>query len=205
MKILGKKVGMSQVFDKNGVALPITVVKAGPCIVTQIKTQEIDGYSSIQLGYLPVNKKSVTKPYSGHFIRNKLLPTRILKEFRTVRSEEFVLGQILTIDSFINTTSVRVTARSIGRGFSGCQKRHHFTRGPMTHGSKNHRRPGSIGQGSTPGRVFPGKKMAGRSLNKSVTIKNLKVVHIDSENNILIIKGAIPGKVGGLLSIQSDD
>jgi large subunit ribosomal protein L3 len=111
----------------------------------------------------------------------------------------------LTVDSFSDVKSVCVTGRSIGRGFSGCQKRHHFTRGPMTHGSKNHRRPGSIGQGSTPGRVFPGKKMAGRSLNKVVTVKNLKVVHVDSENNILIIKGAIPGKVGGLLSIQSDD
>lgn len=205
MKILGKKIGMSQIFDKNGSALPITVIKAGPCIITQIKTPESDGYSSIQLGYLPVNKKSVTKPYLGHFSKKNLLPTKILKEFRVDCPEEFDIGQILTVDSFSDVKSVRVTGRSIGRGFSGCQKRHHFTRGPMTHGSKNHRRPGSIGQGSTPGRVFPGKKMAGRSLNRVVTVKNLKVVHVDSENNILIIKGAIPGKVGGLLSIQSDD
>jgi large subunit ribosomal protein L3 len=201
--ILGTKLGMAQIFNQSGNSLPVTIIKVGPCIVTQIKTLPSDGSSAIQVGYLPINKKTANKPYMGHFKKVGVFPTRLLREFRVTSTEDFQLGQLLTVDDFRKISKVDISGRSIGRGFQGCQKRHHFTRGPMTHGSKNHRRPGSIGQGSTPGRVFPGKKMAGQLGNKSVTVKKLNVIHVDSDKNILVIKGAVPGKTGSLLKIQA--
>ena len=168
--ILGTKIGMTQIFDTNGLAIPITVIKAGPCVVTQIKDSLSDNYSSIQVGFLEKKKlKKVKKTEEGYFCKIGLEPFNFLKEFRLNDLENYNLGQILTVDLFQIGQLVNVTGKNIGKGFSGLQKRHNFARGPMTHGSKNHRAPGSIGAGTTPGRVFPGKKMSGQHGNKNIT------------------------------------
>ena len=199
--LLGNKIGMTQIFDKSGNILPVTILKVGPCVVTQIKTKSKDGYNSIQIGYKNVLSKSLTQPELGHLKKSNIQPLKYLKEFRIDDHSEFEVGQILKVDVFSPDQFVNVRGKSIGKGFSGLQKRHNFTRGPMTHGSKNHRAPGSIGMGTTPGRVLPGKKMAGQLGNKIVTIKKLKVIQLNLEENILIIKGSIPGKPGNLVSI----
>ena len=199
--LLGNKIGMTQIFDKSGNILPVTILKVGPCVVTQIKTKSKDGYNSIQIGYKNVLSKSLTQPELGHLKKSNIQPLKYLKEFRIDDNSEFEVGQILKVDVFSPDQFVNVRGKSIGKGFSGLQKRHNFTRGPMTHGSKNHRAPGSIGMGTTPGRVLPGKKMAGQLGNKIVTIKKLKVIQLNLEENILIIKGSIPGKPGNLVSI----
>ena len=199
--LLGNKIGMTQIFDESGNILPVTILKVGPCIVTQIKTKSKDGYDSIQIGYKNVLSKSLTQPELGHLKKSNIQPLKYLKEFRITDNHEFEVGQILKVDLFSPDQFVNVRGKSIGKGFSGLQKRHNFTRGPMTHGSKNHRAPGSIGMGTTPGRVLPGKKMAGQLGNKIITIKKLKVIQLNLEENILIIKGSIPGKPGNLVSI----
>ncbi len=199
--ILGKKLGMTQVFDEAGNAIPVTVVQAGPCVVTQIKTPDTDGYASIQLGFDEVTEKALNKPKVGHLARSGSAPLRHLKEYRVDVADGFELGQAVTADTFTQGQLVDVTGKSMGRGFAGYQKRHKFRRGPMAHGSKNHRAPGSTGAGTTPGRVYPGKRMAGQMGNARVTIRKLEVVRVDSDRNLLLIKGAIPGKPGGLLSI----
>ena len=199
--LLGNKIGMTQIFDESGNILPVTILKVGPCVVTQIKTKSRDGYDSIQIGYKNVLSKSLTQPELGHLKKSNIQPLKYLKEFRINDNHEFEVGQTLKVDLFSPDQFVNVRGKSIGKGFSGLQKRHNFTRGPMTHGSKNHRAPGSIGMGTTPGRVLPGKKMAGQLGNKIITIKKLKVVQLNLEENILIIKGSIPGKPGNLVSI----
>ncbi|YP_003359250.1 ribosomal protein L3 (plastid) [Cryptomonas paramecium] len=199
--ILGTKVGMTNVFDPSGVAIPGTIVKVGPCIVTQVKTVPKEGYSSIQLGYFSVAKASLSKPELGHLKISNSQAVRYLREFRVDSPDENLLGQEVTVSKFSVGDRVSVAGKSVGKGFSGTVKRHHFTRGPMTHGSKNHREPGSIGMGTTPGRVFPGKRMAGRLGGKKVTIKNLRVVFVSLENNFLVLKGSVPGKKGSLLRI----
>ncbi len=202
--ILGTKVGMTQVFDKEtGNAIPVTVVKAGPCVVTQIKTKETDGYSSVQIGYGEVKEKALSKPELGHLKKVGASPLRHLKEYRLEKAGDYELGKALDISKIFNTdTTVDVSGKAMGRGFAGYHKRHNFKRGLMSHGSKSHRAPGSTGAGTTPGRVYPGKKMAGRYGGKQVTTRKLKVVKIDVEQNLLLIKGAIPGKPGSLLSIS---
>lgn len=202
--ILGTKVGMTQVFDKEtGDAIPVTVVQAGPCVVTQIKTKETDGYNSIQIGYGEVKEKALSKPEIGHLKKVGASPLRHLKEYRLDKTEEYELGKALDIAEIFNTeTTVDVSGKTMGRGFAGYHKRHNFSRGLMSHGSKSHRAPGSTGAGTTPGRVYPGKKMAGRYGGKQVTTRKLKVVKVDAEQNLLLIKGAIPGKPGSLLSIS---
>jgi large subunit ribosomal protein L3 len=199
--LLGNKIGMTQIFDESGNIIPVTILKVGPCIVTQLKTESKDGYDSIQIGYSNVSSKSLTQPELGHLQKSNIQPLKYLKEFRVNNIEEFEIGQVLNVDSFSPGQLVNIKGKTVGKGFSGLQKRHNFTRGPMTHGSKNHRAPGSIGMGTTPGRVLPGKKMSGQLGNKIRTIKKLKVIQINSEENILIIKGSIPGKPGNLLSI----
>jgi large subunit ribosomal protein L3 len=199
--LLGNKIGMTQIFDESGNIVPVTILKVGPCIVTQIKTQSKDGYNSIQIGYGNVSNKTLTQPELGHLQKSNIQPLKYLKEFRINEGDTFEVGQILNVDSFSLGQLVNIRGKSIGKGFSGLQKRHNFTRGPMTHGSKNHRAPGSIGMGTTPGRVLPGKKMAGQLGNKITTIKKLKVIQINPEENILVIKGSVPGKPGNLLSI----
>jgi large subunit ribosomal protein L3 len=199
--LLGNKIGMTQIFDESGNIIPVTILKVGPCVVTQVKTQSKDGYDSIQIGYGNVSSKTLTQPELGHLQKSNIQPLKYLKEFRVNEDNEFKIGQVLNVDSFLPGQFVNIRGKSIGKGFSGLQKRHNFTRGPMTHGSKNHRAPGSIGMGTTPGRVLPFKKMSGQLGNKITTIKKLKVIQIDSEENILVIKGSVPGKPGNLLSI----
>ena len=199
--LLGNKIGMTQIFDETGNIIPVTILKVGPCIVTEVKTTEKNGYNSIQVGYGDVSSKSLTQSELGHLQKSNIQPLKYLKEFRINQESEFEIGQVLNVDSFEPGQLINIQGKTIGKGFSGLQKRHNFTRGPMTHGSKNHRAPGSIGMGTTPGRVLPGKKMAGQLGNKIITIKNLKVIQINSEENILVIKGSVPGKPGNLLSI----
>ena len=199
--LLGNKMGMTQIFDEAGNIIPVTILKVGPCVVTQVKTKEKDGYDSIQIGYGIVSNKSLTQPELGHLQKSNIQPLKYLKEFRINNKDEFHIGQILNVDSFVPGQLVNVQGKSVGKGFSGLQQRHNFARGPMTHGSKNHRAPGSIGMGTTPGRVLPGKRMAGQLGNKITTIKKLKIIQINSEENILVIKGSVPGKPGNLLSV----
>jgi large subunit ribosomal protein L3 len=170
--------------------------------VTQIKTAETDGYNAVQLGYAQVSSKILNKPQIGHLEKVGVPLLRYLHEYKVSDTNELTLGQNLGVDIFEAGNLVDVTGKSIGKGFAGLQKRHNFGRGPMTHGSKNHRAPGSIGAGTTPGRVYPGKKMAGQLGAKQVTIKKLKVLIVDAENNLIIVKGAVPGKPGNLISIQ---
>ena len=203
--LLGNKIGMTQIFDESGNIIPVTILKVGPCVVTQVKMKSKDGYDSIQVGYGNVPSKSLTQPELGHLQKSNIQPLKYLKEFRTTEEDQFSIGQVLKVDSFSPGQFVNIRGKSIGKGFSGLQKRHHFTRGPMTHGSKNHRAPGSIGMGTTPGRVLPGKKMAGQLGNKMTTIKKLKIIQTNPEENILVIKGSVPGKPGNLLSIVPSD
>lgn len=199
--LLGNKIGMTQIFDESGNIIPVTILKVGPCVVTQVKTKSKDGYNSIQIGYGNVSTKALTQPQLGHFQKSDIQPLKYLKEFQTTEENEFSIGQILNVDSFSPGQLVNIRGKSIGKGFSGLQKRHNFARGPMTHGSKNHRAPGSIGMGTTPGRVLPGKKMAGQVGNKITTIKKLKIIQINLKENVLVLKGSVPGKPGNLLSI----
>lgn len=199
--ILGTKLGMTQVFDESGKAIPVTVIQAGPCTITQVKTPQTDGYSAIQVGYGDVSQKALTKPELGHLTKAGASPVRHLHEYRLDSAAEFELGQQLKADTFTPGQTVDVIGTSIGRGFAGYQKRHNFKRGPMSHGSKNHRAPGSTGAGTTPGRVYPGKRMAGRLGGGQVTIRKLTVVRVDVDRNLLLIKGAIPGKPGALVNI----
>jgi len=199
--LLGNKIGMTQIFDESGNIIPVTILKVGPCVITQIKTEIKDGYNAIQVGYSNTSNKSLTQPELGHLQKSNIQPLKYLKEFRVDTVEDFEVGQVLNVDLLSVDQLVNIKGKTVGKGFSGLQKRHNFTRGPMTHGSKNHRAPGSIGMGTTPGRVLPGKKMAGQLGNKLTTIKKLKVIQLSSEENILIIKGSVPGKPGNLLSI----
>ena len=199
--LLGNKIGMTQIFDESGNIIPVTILKVGPCVITQIKTELKDGYDSIQIGYGNISAKSLNQPELGHLQKSNIQPLKYLKEFRVDETSEFSTGQILDISSFSPGQLVNIRGKTVGKGFSGLQKRHNFARGPMSHGSKNHRLPGSIGMGTSPGRVLPGKKMAGQLGNKITTIKKLKVIQINSDENILVIKGSVPGKPGNLLSI----
>jgi large subunit ribosomal protein L3 len=201
--LLGNKIGMTQIFDESGNIIPVTILKVGPCVVTQVKTILKDGYNSIQIGYGKISSKSLTQPELGHLQKSNIQPLKYLKEFRLNENlDQFEIGQILNVDSFSVGQLINIRGKSIGKGFSGLQKRYNFARGPMTHGSKNHRAPGSIGMGTSPGRVLPGKKMAGQLGNKVTTIKKLKVIQTNSDENILVVKGSVPGKPGNLLSIM---
>ena len=200
--IIGNKIGMTQIIDESGNMVPVTILRAGPCIVTQIKTLETDGYNAIQLGYGNVSSKALTKPQKGHLEKIGAPLLQYLHEYKTEAVNDFTLGQVINSSIFESGNLIDVTGNTNGKGFSGLQKRYNFGRGPMAHGSKNHRAPGSIGSGTTPGRVFPGKKMCGRLGGKQITVKKLKVLLVDIENNLVIVKGAVPGKLGNLLSMQ---
>ena len=199
--LLGNKIGMTQIFDETGNIIPVTILKVGPCIVTQVKTTLNDGYSAIQVGYGNVLAKSLTQSELGHLQKSNIQPLKYLKEFRVNDSANFNVGQVLDVNSLSAGQLINVTAKSIGKGFSGLQKRHNFARGPMTHGSKNHRGPGSIGMGTSPGRVLPGKKMAGQLGNKITNVKKLMIIQVNNDENILVVKGSVPGKPGNLLTI----
>ena len=195
---------MTQLFNKKGSSTPVTIIQLGPCIVTQIKDIKSDGYRAIQVGYLEVNKNKLKKPELGHLNKANLPTLKYLHEYRVNSLNNIQVGQILTVEEFKVGHLVKISGLSIGKGFTGYQKKHHFSRGPMTHGSKNHRQPGSIGAGTTPGRVFPGKKMAGRTGHNKVTIKNLQIIDIHPEENTIIVKGAIPGKRGSIVSLKKN-
>ena len=198
---LGTNLGMTQVFDDTGNAVPVTVIQAGPCVVTQIKTEQTDGYSSVQVGYGEVKEKALNRPKLGHLKKSGASPVRHLREYRVDDTGEFEIGQAVAADRFEAGQLIDVSGISIGKGFAGNQKRNNFRRGPMSHGSKNHRAPGSTGAGTTPGRVYPGKKMAGRMGGEKVTVRKLSVVRVDSDRNLLLVKGGVPGKAGSLLNI----
>ena len=203
--LLGNKIGMTQMFDESGNIVPVTILKMGPCIVTQIKTVLDNNYNAIQVGYGNSSSKYLTQPELGHLQKSKIQPLKCLKEFRLDNPEEFKIGQVLNLDLFAPGELIDITGKSSGKGFSGLQKRHNFSIGPMSHGSKNHRAPGSIGMGTSPGRVLPGKKMAGQLGNKITHIKKLKIIQVNTDENILVVKGSVPGKPGNLLSITASE
>lgn len=199
--ILGKKLGMSQFFDDEGRSIPVTLIEAGPCRVTQLKSTGTDGYTAVQLGFGEVREKLVNKPSRGHLAKSGDELLRHFKEYRVENLEGLELGAPVTVGAFEPGQKVDVSGDSMGRGFSGYQKRHGFSRGPMSHGSKNHRLPGSTGAGTTPGRIYPGKRMAGRYGGKQTTTRGLTVLKVDVERNLLVVKGSVPGKPGTLLNI----
>jgi len=201
--LIGKKIGMTQIFDEKGKVVPVTVVEAGPCVVSQIKTVETDGYTAIQVGFGDVKPKHVTKPLQGHFKKADVAPKRILKEFRFDDCSAYELGQIIKADVFEAGNKVDVTGKSKGKGYAGVIKRWNFGRLKETHGSGPvARHGGSMGACSSPSRVWKGKKMAGHLGAEKVTVQNLTVVKIDAENNLLAIKGAVPGPNGGYVVVK---
>ena len=199
--VIGKKVGMTQIFDEQGLAIPVTVIKVDETVVTQVKTVETDGYNAIQVGTIAAKEKHLTKAQLGHFKKNNLSNYRHLQEFRVENPQDYKVGDKVELSVLDNIEKVDVTGKSIGKGFQGTVKRHNFGRGPMAHGSKNHREPGSIGAGTTPSRVIKGKRMAGNMGNERVTITKLKLVKVDSENGLVLVKGSVPGCEGRLVTI----
>ncbi len=191
--ILATKVGMTQIFSENGVLTPVTVLQAGPCVVTQVKTTENDGYEAVQVGFGEIREKLVNKPRKGHFAKANVGVKRFLREFKLENAADYSLGQEIKVDIFSEGDHVDATGTSKGKGFQGAIKRHGLHRGPMKHGSKYHRHAGSNGAATSPGRVFKGKHMPGQMGNVKVTVQNLEVVRIDTENNIILVKGAVPG------------
>jgi len=203
LSLFGRKIGMMQLFKENGSISPATIIKITPNQVSQIKTIKTDNYNAVQIAYDRVSTSScIKKPQLGHLKKSSDLIFNSFGEFHTPNPQEFKIGQSLTVNEFSLGHFVQVSGKSSGKGFSGNQKRHRFSRGPMTHGSKNHRLPGSIGAGSTPGRVYPGKKMAGRLGGKKVTIKTSEVLCINKKEDLLILSGSLPGKRNSILKIQ---
>ncbi|MFZ2173558.1 MAG: 50S ribosomal protein L3 [Rhodococcus sp. (in: high G+C Gram-positive bacteria)] len=202
--ILGTKLGMTQVFDENNRIVPVTVVKAGPNVVTQIRTEERDGYSAVQLAFGAIDPRKVNKPKSGQFTKAGVTPRRHVVELRVADTSEYEVGQELTAEVFEDGAYVDVTGTSKGKGFAGTMKRHGFAGQGASHGAQAvHRRPGSIGGCATPGRVFKGMRMSGRMGSDRITTQNLSVHKVDAENGLLLIKGAIPGRKGGLVIVKS--
>jgi 50S ribosomal protein L3 len=202
--ILGTKLGMTQLWDENNKVVPVTVIQAGPCVVTQVRTPEKDGYNAVQLGYGAIKAKKVTKPDAGHFAKADVTPRKHLLELRTANASEFTLGQELTAELFAGGEFVDVTGTTKGKGTAGVMKRHGFGGLKASHGvHRKHRAPGSIGGCSTPGRVFKGLRMAGRMGNAKVTVQNLKIHAVDTERGLLLVRGAIPGNNGSLVVVRS--
>ena len=201
--VIGTKLGMTQIYDETGLCIPVTVVAVEKAVVTQVKTKETDGYEAIQVGVVSAKEKHLTKAQIGHFKKNNLENFRHLQEFRVEDASKFEVGQVISLEEVLaNVQKVDVTGRSIGKGFQGTVKRHNFSRGPMGHGSKNHRAPGSIGAGTTPSRVVKGKRMAGNMGNEKVTVTKLTVAKVIADKNLLLIKGAIPGPEGKLVTVK---
>ncbi len=200
--ILATKVGMTQIFDAEGVLIPVTVLQAGPCVVTQVKTEENDGYSAVQVGFVDKREKLVNKPMQGHFNKAGVSYKRFVREFRFENAEEYSIKDEIKVDIFAAGDKVDATGISKGKGFQGAIKRHGQSRGPMTHGSKYHRHAGSNGACSDPSKVFKGKKMAGHMGHRRVTVQNLEVIQVDAEKNLLLVKGAVPGPRKSLITIK---
>ncbi len=200
--ILATKVGMTQIFNENGVLTPVTVLAAGPCVVTQVKTVENDGYDAIQVGYGQIRENLVSKPLKMHLAKSGSGVKRYLKEFRVDNASEYELGQEIKVDVFAEGDRIDATGISKGKGFQGAIKRHGLSRGPMKHGSKYHRHAGSNGAATSPGRVFKGKHMPGQMGNVRVTVQNLEVVRVDAENNVILVKGAVPGPKKAMIVLK---
>ncbi|MGL5437824.1 MAG: 50S ribosomal protein L3 [Lachnospiraceae bacterium] len=200
--ILATKVGMTQIFNEEGVLTPVTVLQAGPCVVTQVKSLENDGYKAVQVGFVDKREKLVNKPLKGHFDKAGVSYKRFVREFRFDNAEEYSVKDEIKADIFAAGDKIDATAVSKGKGFQGAIKRHGQSRGPMTHGSKFHRHAGSNGAASDPSKVFKGKKMPGHMGNKQVTIQNLEIVKVDAENNLLLVKGAVPGPRKAMVTIK---
>lgn len=200
--ILGRKLGMVQFFDEEGRALAATVIQASPSVVVQVKHEARDGYNAIQLGWGPVKERRVTKPLAGHFKRAEITPRRILREFRVADPEQFKPGQELGVELFQVGEEIAVSGRSRGKGFQGVMKRHGFAGGPKSHGSNFRRRPGAIGTIRGTGRVFKGQRMAGRTGNERITVKGIKVLKVDPERHLIVVRGAVPGAKGGILELR---
>lgn len=200
--ILATKVGMTQIFNEEGALIPVTVLQAGPCVVTQVKTEENDGYSAVQVGFADKRENLVNKPEKGHFDKAGVAPKRYVKEFRLEDAESYEVGQEIKVDAFAAGDHIDATAVSKGKGYQGAIKRHGQSRGPMAHGSKYHRHAGSNGAASDPSKVFKGKKMPGHMGHVQVTVQNLEVVKVDAENNLLLVKGAVPGPKKSLVTIK---
>ena len=200
--ILATKVGMTQIFNEDGVLVPVTVLQAGPCVVTQVKTVENDGYKAVQVGFVDKREKLVSKPVKGHFDKAGVSYKRFVREFRFENAEEYSVKDEIKADIFANGDKVDATAVSKGKGFQGAIKRHGQHRGPMAHGSKFHRHQGSNGSATTPGRVFKGKGMPGQMGHKQITVQNLEVVKVDAENNLILVKGAVPGPKKCLVTVK---
>jgi large subunit ribosomal protein L3 len=202
--ILGTKLGMTQVFDETGQVVPVTVVQAGPCVVTAVRTPDNDGYSAVQIGFGEINPRKVTKPVAGLFEKAGVTPRRYVAEIRTEGASEYTLGQEITATLFEKGQRIDVTGKSKGKGFAGVMKRHHFKGLSASHGTqRKHRSPGSIGACATPSRVFKGVRMAGRMGAEKTTVQSLTVHAVDSDKNLLLIKGAVPGPRGGLVVVRS--
>ena len=200
--IIGKKVGMTQIFDETGKVIPVTAIEAGPCVIAQIKTVETDGYDAVQLGFGDVKESKINRPEKGHFTKGNVTPKKHLREFRLDSLEGLKVGDELKADVFSVGDRVDIQGTSKGKGFQGVIKRHGQSRGPMGHGSMYHRRPGSMGPTSTPGRVFKGKKLPGHMGRQTVTIQNLDVVAVDLDKNVILVKGSVPGVKGAILKIK---
>ena len=201
--LIGKKLGMTQIFDEQGKVIPVTVIEAGPCVVAQVKTVETDGYNAIQLGFGDVKESKINKPEKGHFAKSKLTPKKHLREFRLDSVENINVGDELKADTFTAGDQLDIQGTSKGKGFQGVIKRHGQSRGPMGHGSMYHRRPGSMGPTSTPGRVFKGKKLPGHMGSQTITIQNLEVVRVDLDKNVILVKGSVPGAKGAILKLKT--
>ena len=200
--IIGKKVGMTQIFDEQGKVIPVTVIEAGPCVVAQVKTNETDGYNAIQLGFGDVKESKLNKPEIGHFTKSKLTLKKHLREFRVDSVDGVKVGDELKADVFTKGDKVDIQGTSKGKGFQGVIKRHGQSRGPMGHGSMYHRRPGSMGSTSTPGRVYKGKNLPGHMGVETVTVQNLEVIRVDLDKNVILVKGSVPGNKGAILKIK---
>ena len=203
--IIGKKIGMTQVFRPDGQVVPVTVLKAGPCVVVQRKTSAKEGYEAVQIGYVdPQGGKRASKPERGHCEKHGVAPVRVLRELRVEAGDPVKEGDSVLVTQFDEKAKVHVTGVSKGKGFAGVMKRHHFKGGRATHGSMFHRAPGSIGGSSYPSRVWPGMRMGGQMGNEQVTVRNLEIAKVDAENNLLLIKGAVPGPKGGYVVIKQE-
>jgi large subunit ribosomal protein L3 len=200
--LIGKKIGMTQIFAESGTLTPVSVIQAGPCPVVQVKTVEKDGYNAVQIGFDETRETLATSPMKGHYHRAKIAPHRLLREVRVDDASEFETGKNIDVTIFEGVDKVHVTGRSKGRGFAGTIKRHNFTSGPKAHGSKNIREPGSVGMCATPSRIFKGKRLPGRMGGDRTTTRNLKVVQVDAENNLLFVKGSVPGANNGFVLIR---
>jgi len=200
--ILGKKMGMTQIFDENGNVIPVTVIEAGPEVVTQVKTVETDGYNAVQVGFEDQKPQRVNKPMTGHFEKAGVAPKKYVAEFRPDAGETYEVGQVITVAEFEEGSKLDITGTSKGKGTQGNIKRHHHRRGPMTHGSKHKRLPGGLAAATYPSRVFTGNKAPGRTGRDTVTVQNVVLVKVIAERNLMLVRGAVPGNKGGLVRVQ---